>query len=667
MRLRNQVLFVACLCLMISARAAHAQWSPGGTLVCGAPYTGQSPRVVSDDAGGCFVAWDDQTGRASDDPRVFLRHFDALGRPLAGWPARGLRCCTFDSPQGVRRLEPDGSGGVFVFWTDQRDPDTVGVYVTRVAASGQIEQGWPPEGVRLMAHFQDYAPTVFRDGSGGVFVTVVDERNIPTSTGLDLFIQHLTGTGSRAPGWPADGRPVALAQADQEAHGYGACSDGRGGFYFSWANSSTGVLAGYAQHLSAEGVPSPGWPIEGKTVLTNFGIGQVFPRPDGGFIAIAGTPGAAYFLDSDLYSVAFDSTGALVPAFSSGPKPLAIAPDVQWQVLAAADASDGLYVVWVDYRDYFTKGVALYMQHLDSNGDPRPGWIQNGVPAILGCGGIDSGLLVTDAQGGVFATAHGQLAADVIWAAHRLPAGAVAPSWAPLGEPVTTAPDAQKYPSLAADDRGGAFIAYQSPTYGHAGPEIFVQHLSADAPVAVDVALVSSAVSAGGIELDWFAPGSSPGAVFALERATGAAGAWGAIANVQTDGTGHVRFDDQAVAPGTRYGYRLGRASNTGIAYTSETWLSTPSASRFALTGATPNPAPRGNLHIAFALPTAEPATLELYDLSGRRIAAESVGMLGPGEHALQLHPAGALDAGIYWLRLSQGTQRATTRVVIAG
>jgi hypothetical protein len=516
-----------------------------------------------------------------------------------------------------------------------------------------------------MAHFRDFKPIAFTDGLGGLFVSVVDNRAPTGPTKRDIYIQHLDALGQPSPGWPPDGKPVALAPDHQDS--YFACPDGRGGFYFSWGNASTGVLSGYAQHLTFEGVPAPGWPIEGRRVLTNFGIGQVFPRPTGGFMAIAGTPGAANFLDNDLYSVAFDSTGAPAPAFASGPKPLAIAPDVQWQVSGAGDASDGLYVVWVDYRDYSTTGVALYMQHLDANGDPRPGWIQNGLPIILGCGGIGNGLLVTDTQGGVYAAAQGALSADVIWAAHRVPSGAVAPSWAPLGEPVTTTPDAQDYPSLAADDRGGAFIAYQSPTYGHAGPEIFVQHVSADAPVAVDVAPVSSAVNAGDIELDWFAPGSSPGAVFTVERAMGANGAWSVIATIQTDGTGHARFQDRSVAAGTRYGYRLGRVSNAGVAYTSETWLSTPSTARFALTGATPNPAPRGNLHITFALPTAEPATIELYDLSGRRVAEESVGTLGAGEHALQLHPAGTLDAGIYWLRLSQGTRRASTRVVVAG
>ncbi len=57
-------------------------------------------------------------------------------------------------------------------------------------------------------------------------------------------------------------------------------------------------------------------------------------------------------------------------------------------------------------------------------------------------------------------------------------------------------------------------------------------------------------------------------------------------------------------------------------------------AQRLELEGARPNPAVAGQLTVAFTLPNAEPARLELIDVSGRRLAARDVGSLGPGRHS---------------------------------
>jgi len=65
--------------------------------------------------------------------------------------------------------------------------------------------------------------------------------------------------------------------------------------------------------------------------------------------------------------------------------------------------------------------------------------------------------------------------------------------------------------------------------------------------------------------------------------------------------------------------------------------------------------------HIAFTLPHAGSATLELFDVTGRRRAREALEGLGDGVHEAVLRPATPLAAGAYFLRLSQG-QDAVTR-----
>ncbi|HKQ58962.1 MAG TPA: right-handed parallel beta-helix repeat-containing protein [Candidatus Eisenbacteria bacterium] len=81
----------------------------------------------------------------------------------------------------------------------------------------------------------------------------------------------------------------------------------------------------------------------------------------------------------------------------------------------------------------------------------------------------------------------------------------------------------------------------------------------------------------------------------------------------------------------------------------------------FALLGPTSQPARGGALGIAFSLPDAAPATIELVDIAGRRVATREVGSLGAGRHEVDL--ARGLSPGIYMVRL---TRAGDARVVKA-
>ena len=115
-------------------------------------------------------------------------------------------------------------------------------------------------------------------------------------------------------------------------------------------------------------------------------------------------------------------------------------------------------------------------------------------------------------------------------------------------------------------------------------------------------------------------------------------------------------FPDSSLTPGVV----LTSNSNT---------LAVPDAPRagaaFALAGAAPNPAPDGRLALRFALPSAAPATLALYDLAGREVARQDVGALGAGEHVVELAHGITLAPGVYLARLAQGGQARTARVTV--
>ena len=131
--------------------------------------------------------------------------------------------------------------------------------------------------------------------------------------------------------------------------------------------------------------------------------------------------------------------------------------------------------------------------------------------------------------------------------------------------------------------------------------------------------------------------------------------------------TAGTTYDD--VGPAGSF-YKLSAADVNGneSAYT----LLTPSGTTgvddgpvaFAL-GRLANPVMGGRLTVSFALPSAERATLEMVDVSGRAVARQDVGALGVGRHAVTLGDGTPLPAGMYFVRLTQGRQGAMARVTV--
>ena len=84
----------------------------------------------------------------------------------------------------------------------------------------------------------------------------------------------------------------------------------------------------------------------------------------------------------------------------------------------------------------------------------------------------------------------------------------------------------------------------------------------------------------------------------------------------------------------------------------------------FALEGARPNPS-RGDLAVAFSLPDAAPATLELIDISGRRVRELAVGGLGAGRRVVRFGAGARLKPGIYWIKLTRAGRTLARRAVV--
>ena len=660
-------LSVAIVLPCLQATPTWAQWSPSGVLLCdyATSCSARSPQIISDGHHGAYVAWSRILQSVNNElDNIYLQHVDWAGRVDSAWPVGGRRVTYVLSTQTVEGLVLDASGGVFVMWTDSRDTPGVNAqaFLSHFTTDGSLSAGWPAEGLKAIPDSIQGLKALAPDGQGGVFVTVVDYR-LGGFEG-DIYVQHVLADGTIAPGWPVLGKPVVRCAGQQDA--FRQTEDGRGGLYFAWGqylDSTHTTFGTQIQHMLPDG--SIAWDSCGRTVAIELGPGAIVPSRAGGAIVDVGMFLPPSYLDDNEYTVGFDSTGTIRPEWAAGPLPVVVAaPGDQFNLDYASDGAGGLFVSWDDQRNYTVSATDHYVQHIADNGAPAPGWPANGVPIVASpifddqVGG--GGSIMPDGSGGVYVLAERTGNNDPssgIYAGHVAAGGQIAPGWSPAGETLTLPPfgDGADGAMLCSDDAGGAIAVISDLS-------ILVQHISPDAPVPTEVSLVTADARSDGVSLEWYAGGGLKQA--AVEREHGSDG-WQELAQVTADGTGTLRYEDHAVVPGERYGYRLAYAANGTVAHTTETWVTVPVGARFGLAGAVTNPSAAGALSLRFSLASWAPAELSLYDLTGRRVWRREVGVLGAGEHTLAVGAEAALAPGLYWARLQQGARNASARVVL--
>lgn len=181
-----------------------------------------------------------------------------------------------------------------------------------------------------------------------------------------------------------------------------------------------------------------------------------------------------------------------------------------------------------------------------------------------------------------------------------------------------------------------------------------------DGPVATLVSLVSVEARADRISFRWYA--SEMGIAATVYRRTVETD-WVAVARILGDGSGYLRFEDTDVERGRRYGYRLGILDGPDEAFFEEHWVQAEEL-RFALEGVIPNPSPAGQLSVQLVMPSASPATLELLDVSGRRLGSRVLAGQ-TGRQRITLTPDARLRSGLYFIRLRQAGLEQCLRAVV--
>ncbi len=651
---RDVALVLAWLAVtLVSARPVAADWPPEGRLLCSACWA-RYPRIAPDAAAGAFICWGDRrNGLDGSNDDLFLQRILPSGELAPGWPTDGLPVCTdpsiLDLPE--QPIVADGSGGVFLAWSDFRHVATGGtsvdVYVQHILADGSLAPGWVPDGVpATRAAGYQFVKSVLADGAGGVYVTW--DSQTP-----DVYLQHLGPDGQVAPGWPVNGLPVCVFPGEQGAPQLAA--DGAGGVFIVWADLRDGPIDAYVQRVTAAGQIAPGWPENGRRVATNRARRGIMPDGAGGAFLSLATIGST--ADDDYYLLRFTAEGALAPGWPEGGVPVCLAPDDRYDLRMVADAMGGVLLSWYDYR-FRAFADEIFALRIGADGSRQPGWPLDGLRVTQNPPFDSFPDLAADGLGGMYLAWEWESNAQGfdrrVVVQHLSGDGSVAPGWPANGLFIPTVIQSGN-PRMVADGMGGAIVAWEDIS-----EHVRALRLAPDGPVPVLVSLASAEPHPGLVRLIWYAAAGALSAA-QVERRTEAS-EWEALASITADGGGRLSYEDRTVMAGTRYGYRLAWREGSDLAYSADVWVEVP-AMRFALRGLSPNPS-AGDPVVTFTLAEAAPASIELYDLGGRLILFREVGSLGVGTHSIRLAASGRLPAGVYAVRLRQGPDTATARAV---
>ena len=69
-------------------------------------------------------------------------------------------------------------------------------------------------------------------------------------------------------------------------------------------------------------------------------------------------------------------------------------------------------------------------------------------------------------------------------------------------------------------------------------------------------------------------------------------------------------------------------------------------------------------MKVSFTLRSKLSTSVELLDVTGRRVAVQELGTLGPGRHTVDIRER-SLEPGIYFVRLEHGRDSRMSRVAV--
>jgi len=351
-------------------------WDSIGVLVCDAAGAQSGLALVVDAAEGAVIAWVDQRAGSSNED-IYAHRVLASGVLDARWPANGRAICVENGRQNRVSVHPDGAGGAFLAWADNRSGTRWDLYAHHVRGDGTLDPAWPASGLSLRDSVtENLEPRIVSDGAGGMLVCSVRMGAAATLPA----VQHLRANATLDPAWPGAG--VSLPPGN---YTFGMDADGAGGLVVVVGTEPYYECDLYAYHLLANGTWDLAWPATGVAV-SQAALRQESPvvLADGaGGVFTAWTDERSGSISYDVYAQRVLADGTLghpAPAITSIED---VPGDEGGRVLLAWSASEGdaapngyvsSYLLWRRITD--PAAITRARVAADATGLPRPGAIR---------------------------------------------------------------------------------------------------------------------------------------------------------------------------------------------------------------------------------------------------------------------------------------------------
>lgn len=361
------------------------KWTKNGMPIYTGLYDQDFSSIVSDGKGGAIMAWVDSRGTLPD---IYVQKVSSLGFEL--WTSGGIRPMTTSFAKGFIRLQPDGSGGVFMVWAEKHGSYT-DIYAQRLNSSGT--KLWTTTGVAVCTSANDQKIfDVVCDGLGGIIVVWEDER----ISNKDIYAQKINSSGIVQ--WTSNG--VAISKAPTHDYAPKICSDKMGGAIISWSKPNTGGYSVGVQHLTAAGNVT--WGTNGKIIgagkWNRLAHASDYSSPigiisDGNYGALV-TWSQRMVSQNNIWANRIDSTGNGLWT-DTGVIVCKQSYNQEYPQIVLSTTGSPI-IVWEDYRNS-TDGD-LYAQILNSNGTIKGK--TNGIEVSIANNYQQIPSVVTDGNGG---------------------------------------------------------------------------------------------------------------------------------------------------------------------------------------------------------------------------------------------------------------------------
>lgn len=384
------------LILFITANFLFAQWnsnaSTGAKIVNNTITTENYQVSVSDGANGAILIFESSFN--SDIRNIYAQRTNSDGQLQWGLTSNPKPVCLHSAQKFIEQVIPDGSGGAFVAWSDNRNSfDSSDMYLQHLNSNG--DPLWAVNGIMINNENdrEAFEIRLCTDGSGGVIVVwseSIYDTDFFVTTYSQLFAQKYTSTGAAQ--WGDGGLEICMVDALRDNPSI--VPDGSGGAIISFADKRNSNQAEgdvfdnidiYAQRISSAGLLL--WTDDAVAVNTQPNNQELYgeyyqttatlPDGSGGVIILFEDFLANDDLVSNFYVQHLNGTG--VKQWGAAGLPVCVSNNEKFLIKMQTDGAAGLVAFWSEDRT--GAGIySSYAQRILANGSAN--WTVDGVKLI---------------------------------------------------------------------------------------------------------------------------------------------------------------------------------------------------------------------------------------------------------------------------------------------